>query len=364
MALKIGFLTTLGVNVGDEFIREGLRAVLDASGVDYTPLYVNKHDPASLHTWAEDECVAVADKFRECDLFLQSGAPVYWRLHDGAASSLNSEWHQWMWVDRLLAPGPGPVFANLGAGSCQAWGDGPEVFLADPACADFARQAGRRAALTTVRDPLAARILSALEVPHHALSCPAFLAGARHRQVMRVGGPVGVNLMPLGGHWDLDGFDAAAWEAGCHLLLAGLRALGPLLLIAHDETERVWLERFAAPGERVFLGRAWREYFDAYASCALVVANRVHGAICAAGFGVPALIMGNDSRAEIGRPLGLPIFRSGGACIPAVLSQAAELHRDRAARREELLAQREALVGRYVELLAPVLGQAQAGGRP
>ena len=44
MGIKIGFLTTLGVNVGDEFIREGIRHVLDQCGVPYAPFYVNKRE--------------------------------------------------------------------------------------------------------------------------------------------------------------------------------------------------------------------------------------------------------------------------------------------------------------------------------
>ncbi len=74
--LKIGFMTTLGVNVGDEFIREGIRAVLDRIGVPYEPLYVNKHDPHSLIHPHEEESLIVRDKYWDCDIFMQAGAPV------------------------------------------------------------------------------------------------------------------------------------------------------------------------------------------------------------------------------------------------------------------------------------------------
>ncbi len=71
---------------------------------------------------------------------------------------------------------------------CQPWGDDGEGFVKDPACASFAQRAGRRAAITTVRDPLASRILDRLKVPHHCLPCPAFLArNAGRRQPIKTG---------------------------------------------------------------------------------------------------------------------------------------------------------------------------------
>src|SRR5687767_211941 len=156
MPLSVGFFTSLGVNVGDEFIREGIRAVLDGVGVPYHPFYIHKLDPASLAEPREDEPFLVRDKYWDSDVFIQAGAPVYWHILEGQSTSLNSAWHQWMWEDRILRNSDeGPVFFNLGAGSCQPWGDDGAAFVADPACAGFARRASARAVLTTVRDPLA-----------------------------------------------------------------------------------------------------------------------------------------------------------------------------------------------------------------
>ena len=239
------------------------------------------------------------DKYWESDLFIQSGAPVYWHLLGGDATSLTSEWHQWMWEERILQsetglaaadpPEPGgkgrrhPLFVNLGAGSCQPWGQDGAPFLADAACVDFARRAGRRARVTTVRDPVAAEILTALQIEHTAVACPAFLAAARHRlDITPPAGHIGVNLMPLGGHFDLaGGFDSACWRQDCLRLTAMLRRLGPLVFVAHDEAERAWMEPFAVAGERVFLAPTWRAYLDLYAGCALVVGQPcARGGLC------------------------------------------------------------------------------------
>lgn len=359
--LRIGLLTTLGVNVGDEFIREGIRAVLDATGVPYTPLYVNKHDPASLWRPAEDETVRTADKFWASDVFIQAGAPVYWHFSGGRVSSVTSEWHGWMWEKRILARenplgGPRPEFLNLGAGSCQPYEDHGASFVDDPACAAFARAAGARAAWTTVRDPIAAGMLTALGVEHTPIACPAFLAGCRHRWTPPDPRLIGVNLMKLGAHWDLDGgFDPAAWQAFCLRLCQELRRLGRLVFICHDADERDFSLRYAQPDERIFLAPTWREYFDAYSACAAVVANRIHGALCAAGFGVPGLIMGNDTRARIGDYVGLPVYRSGVVSVEEVVTQVRDFVSRRTEHSERLLAHRDRTLRTHVEKIEPVL---------
>jgi len=355
--LKIGFLTTLGVNVGDECIRNGIRAILDALGTDYTPLYINKHDPKSASVPCEDEDISLNDKFFDCNLFVQSGAPVYWNLGPNA-NSLTCEWHEWVWQKRLFATddNTGPVFVNLGAGSCQAWTDSAEVFLRDSKCAEFARQAHARARLTTVRDPIAKIILDRLGCKAEALPCPAFLAAARSAQIHTRRNLIGVNFMALGGHYSLDPiFAEEKWIADVTLMIDGLRKLGRLLFIAHDNNEAEFLGRFLQPGERMFLSRGWRDYLEVYGACSLVVANRVHGAVTAAGFGAPAVILGNDTRAQIGDFIGLARFQSGHVNASDVLDTSAELIRRASEERERLLYLRASTISTYCRLLSPIL---------
>lgn len=361
MSTKVSFLTTTGVNVGDEFIREGIRSVLDRSGIPYQPFYVNKHNATSLWTACEDEPASVSDKYWDADVFMQAGAPVYWYHSNGGSTSLTSDWHEWMWNERILKQSdePAPRFVNLGAGSCQPWGDDGSAFIADPGCAGFARRAGARADLTTVRDPVSGRILDALGIPHETLPCPAFLAAMRHGPARLPFGAIGVNLMPLAGHYALDSaFNGPDWLVKCYLLLSRLRKLSPLLFIAHDLPERSFLSQFAAAGERVFWSANWRDYLDVYAGCSLVIANRVHGAVCAAGFGVPSMIIGNDTRASIGEFIGLPIYR-GARCDPEEAGDtAAALLRNRCAEMERLRSLRETTLEQYTALVSPILQEA------
>lgn len=360
--LRVGFMTTLGVNVGDEFIREGVRAVLDHFGVRYSPLYVNKHDAMSLCAPREDESEIVEDKFWDCDLFVQAGAPVYWNfVTDRRHSSLTSEWHQWLWSERILnrTAASQPLFVNLGAGSCQPWADTGDAFVNDPQCARFAQSAGERAALTTVRDPLAAHMLERLDVAHVSLACPALLAACRHARASTRPGLVGVNLMPLGAHYDLEnGFDRDVWRSQCEQLCKTLRKTGRLMFVCHDRTEQEFAAELATGDERVFSSSNWRDYFDVYSACGVVLANRVHGALCAAGFGVPALIMGNDTRALIGEYIGLPIHRSGRIDCDEVAGWANEMLERGDVERARLLSLRSQALNEYVRLLRPVIEEA------
>lgn len=365
MAIQVGFLTTLGVNVGDEFIREGIRHVLDRCGVPYAPFYVNKHDRGTLARPVEDEVTETGNKFWASDLFIQAGAPVYWHL--GRHTSVTSEWHGWFWESLAFCPtppGPAPVFVNLGAGTTQAWGEGVESFLQDEACARFARQAAQRSLLTTVRDPLASHLLGRLGIEHQVLPCPAFLAGGRHAKGGPIRGLIGVNLMPLASHYDLTGdFDRARWRKTAQLLVRDLRRDSSLVFICHNRDEVEFCGAFREPGERIFWSATWRDYLDAYAQCEAVVANRVHGAVCAAGFGVPSIIIGNDTRAQIGDLLGIRRFHAATMDPAEAASAMRALRQQWTAESVRLLAAREESACKYQKLLQGIVERAAVGAR-
>ncbi len=356
-ALRVGFLTTLATNVGDDWIREGVRAMLDRAAPGYSPLLVNKWSQASLRERVEDEREQVADKYWDSDLFIIAGAPVYWHLTGGRHRSLEAEWHKWIYADRALSGGDRehPVLLNLGAGSGQPWGDDGSCFVNDAECAAFARELGWQAAVTTVRDRVADSILERLEVPHRLLPCPAFLAPRRRDPISGAGGPIGVNLMHLGGHFDLDGeFSTSRWREQCGALLEGLRKLGRIAFICHDSGEQRFMESLAAPGEELFSSPDWREYHAAYARCAAVVANRVHGAVYAAGCGVPSVIIGNDSRALIGEPLELPVERSATLDPGALVERVSGMLRRRSDESAALLDRSERTIGLYAQIVGPI----------
>jgi FkbM family methyltransferase len=317
--LRVSFITTLGRNVGDEFIREGIRSFLDAClGADgYQAYYVCKHDAASLHQVRYDEPEALSDKLLEADIIIQSGAPVYWCNNGGKHTSCTADWHQAIWEERVLKQGDRKLILNLGAGAGQKAEDDLASLLSSESLRDFARRAGESCRWTTVRDPLAHRFLDEIGVEHEMLACPAFHA-ARRVCAGRPPAPsddrLAVNLMKLAGHYRLKPqTDAAQWRDCIERLLPMLRRSHRLLFVAHDRAEAEFMGEFAQADEEVFLSDDYRAYMRLYAQVKGIVANRVHAGVCVSGFGRPAVIIGNDCRVGIARPIGIPARDSADA---------------------------------------------------
>ena len=302
---KIVFMTSLGVNVGDEFIREGICSFLDEIFENWEPFYVNKVDLSSLRQPLEDEVAVLEDKFRDADIIIQAGAPVYWKI--GENTSYNVEWAEELWQKRIFQLGPEKPILNIAAGACQPYPDFAKTFLSDPACVQFAKDVSSACRWTSVRDPLASQILYALGLEHDVLPCAAFHASRRLKPMNDYGDTLGVNLMPFSGHYKLkEDIDEKAWTMTVGAFLSDLRERHSLLFIAHDPSEKEFMEHYLASGEAIFYSPRWRDYLPVYGKCTAVIASRVHGAICAAGFGRPAVIVGNDTRLLIGDYVGIP----------------------------------------------------------
>ncbi len=357
---RISLLTTFRTNIGDDLAREGVLAVLDRAAPGYSALLIDKWSQASLHERLDGEREDAADKYWESDLFVIAGAPAYWHLTHGRHRSPDAQWHKWIYADRALAGGDAdhPALLALGVGSGQPWADPGAAFVNDAQCAAFAKELGWRAAATVVRDSLASSILTRLEVPHCILPCPSFLAPRRRDPIAADSrGPIGVNLMHLGGEFALDPeFSPPSWRRRCTDLLAGLRTLRPLAFIAHDEADQRFMESLA-PGERILTSKDWKDFDAFYSTCSAVVSNRVHGALYAAGRGIPSIIVGNDSRALCGEPVGLPIERAATVTPEAIVERTRALLADRDTESARLLALSDRTLEAYAEVVRPVIAE-------
>lgn len=359
---RVAFMTTVGRNVGDEFIRDGIASLLwDAIG-PIEPYYVNKHDLSSLATPLLDEMDLVADKFAAADLIVQAGAPVFWHL--GESRCYREDWVRALWHERIFPLARAKPFLNLGAGSCQSREGEIEPLISDPQCVDFVREVGSCAALTTSRDPLTHDLLERVDacrgagVAHELLPCPAFHAARRvngvngGRSEPPRDGVLAVNLMELAGHYMLKPEnDPKRWSDTILATLPRLRERYRLLFVAHDEAEVRFLKHCNYPHEHIFFSHDYRDYLSLYSRVAGIVANRVHAAVCVAGFGRPAVIIGNDSRIGIARPIGIPAADASEATADWIVdSLNAQMDR-----RDQLMAERielrESSARRYVELI-------------
>jgi hypothetical protein len=350
--LRIAFMTTVGRNVGDEFIREGIRSCLDDIGRDYLPFYVDKSDLTTLHRWQLDEQEALGDKFREADLIIHAGAPAFWHL--GVSTCYNESWVKQLWEDRIFKLAPQKRVFNLGIGTCQPREDDSATLLNDPQCVEFIRRVVNSARLTTVRDRLTSQIFESLGLHAELLPCPAFLAARRvnggiakpPRDVLAV------NLMELGGHYLLKSeYDPKRWSDVILQTLPQLRKNHRLLFVAHNEAEVRFLRYCNQPDEEIFHSKDYRDYLTLYSEVAGIVSNRVHGAVCVAGFGRPAVLVGTDSRIGVARPIGIPAID---ACevtsdwIVQSLQQQMD-HRDTVM--AERIQRRESVASAYIRLL-------------
>ena len=349
-ALKISFMTSLGVNIGDEFIREGICSFLDEVIENWAPFYVNKVDLSSLYEPREDETTTFTDKFRHADVIIQAGAPVYWNL--GKSTSYNVEWAEELWQNRIFKLGSEKLILNIAAGSCQPYPDFAKTFISDPMCVQFAKDVSSACNWTSVRDPLASQILYSLRLEHEVLPCTAFHAARRTNLNADCGEVIGINLMPLGGHYSLnDDINEGVCKRKIEGFLPKIRKYHRLLFIAHDVSEKKYMEQFLGPGEVIFYSSCWRDYLPVYAKCAATVANRVHGAVCAAGFGKPSVILGNDTRLLIGDYIGIPSRYIGQVSPEEVVDLLEAGLRDQRREKDRLLDLREESAARYCQAI-------------
>lgn len=348
--LKIAFMTTLGVNVGDEFIREGICSFLDEIFEGWEPFYVNKHDLLSLHQPVEDEVTILEDKFYDADIIIQAGAPVYWKI--GESTSYNVEWTEELWRKRIFGLGPEKPIFNIAAGACQPYPDFARTFLSDPACIQFARDVSSACRWTSVRDPLASQILYALGLEHEVLPCTAFHAPRRLKPLNGYGEALGVNLMPLAGHYKLkEDIDEKAWAVTIEAFLSDMRKRHSLFFIAHDLSEKEFMKHFLASGEVIFYSPRWRDYLPVYGKCSAVIASRIHGAVCAAGFGKPAVIVGNDTRLLIGDYINIPAIYVSKVKVEELVDLVETAISMGGRERDRLLTLREETAARYREAI-------------
>ena len=312
--LKFAFITTRRTNIGDDFVREGLRAVLDEI-CEYHAYLVHKHAPDTTCTTRypeeeeqEEEGPVLGDKVLDADAVFQTGAPVYWNLGTGPGQKCcTAEWIGPLWYERIAHVSSRlPVF-NIAAGGCQPYYGSASEIVDDLDCARFTRDIHSFCRITTVRDKLAEEVNCLLGLPVLRMPCVSIHAWRRNKIAAEISPNIALNFMPLGGHYDLDGrTDPQRWASNFVALDRILRLRGlQTSLVAHDRKELNALSAMF-PDRAVFFSEDYRDYFHYYAGCRGGVFNRVHGAMLLAGRGVPALVIGNDSRARMVDELGLP----------------------------------------------------------
>jgi hypothetical protein len=324
--VKIGLITTMDNNIGDDFIREGICRVLKDvfKGHKIEFVSVNKHKPYTIYpTWHPVHLRNIAghfpvvkyhakiaietlfskmgfSNFDDCDLIVQCGAPVFW------PNCSNNEWAKPIWhevIGRLC--GKIPVL-NLAAGSCYPWERQPET-LESPEDAEYIKSILSYCCLTTVRDRLAQSVCKSVGEDVPLIPCSAFLASRGRVTKLEESGYILINYMAGGGHfaWE-QGIDAGQWEITVKQLISALGKRHKLAFLCHDEKE-VLLAQEIASGLPVFYPKTLMEYFNCVSHAKFAICNRMHASVGMAGMGVPSVAVCTDTRLLMVAELGLPV---------------------------------------------------------
>lgn len=372
-ATRVGLVTTLDTNIGDDFIRAGIVRLLNDPRLDLRPgdaVAVNKHLPLSVYprrhplrwfgayrkrgasrVW--DAASALLSplgrsSFHACDAIVQCGAPVLWpRCH-------HNEWARPLWYDVIGRIHDRVPVLNLAGGSAFPWEHRPETFE-DAEDAAYARDIGSFCRLTTARDPLAAALWASVGIVAPVLPCTAFLAlepvaspSARPPVVL-------VNYMTGGGHFEWSqAIDPDTWRRELTAVLDALKPRYTVEFVCHND-EEVRLARALDPSLPVHIPKSVAAYQQLAGSASAAVVNRLHAAVALAGIGVPSVSVGTDTRMLMVRELGLPVHYVKDASAPEIVDRLEGFLRAPEAERERLLALRGQTVDRYLSLLEPVL---------
>lgn len=348
----LGLITTHGTNIGDDLIRVGARAVIDAALGEppQSVVEVNKHRPltvlrspwpdrivqrlprgrhtATRHIGRALAPLRLASVFDDVAIVAQCGMPLMW---PGCG---RAEWYPTVWRD-VLGRRHVPLVLNLAGGSCFPWTAQrrPRLERGDAAAL---RMILGRSDLITVRDELAAEVAARLGFAATALPCTAMHAARATGIAGADGDAVVLNIMPRGAHftWGQE-LDAATWLATVDRLVSLLAPDFPLLFLCHDRAEHD-LARLRWPGHEAVLPTRPFDYLVAARRARVAVVNRMHAAVALAGLGVPAVAVGSDTRLLMVEQTGQVVQYLGEATATGLRDRVHELVAEAGKRREYL----------------------------
>ncbi|MFH1221338.1 MAG: polysaccharide pyruvyl transferase family protein [Candidatus Eisenbacteria bacterium] len=374
--MRIGLITTIGTNIGDTLIREGICLVLKEvfGGRDLEFVLVNKHAPLTVYPDGHPVRAAVLarylprgraraasaierlasklnmSRFDGCDLIVQCGTPVLW------PGCHRCEWAVPIWhhvVGRLSERIP---VLNIAAGACYPWERQPSE-VTDPRDIEYLRAITSYCRTTTVRDRLAHRLFQAMDIEAPLVPCSALLAAGRNPTANGGDGTVLIDYMHGGGHYDWDQrIDPSAWARTMRNLIERLKHRHNLVFLCHDEKE-YGLAKDLDPTLRRMWPKDPQEYFDLVATASGAICNRMHASVALASLGIPSIAVCTDTRLLMVEALGLPCLYVKEATADRLEDLLEHLLARRAQEKARLLALRTETWNRYVEVFSRAMDE-------
>lgn len=314
---KIAFITTVNHNVGDDFIREGIKYLLSKLDIEIEYSYIHKHAPVSVRHGFEsirnyrmskliDAVLPLSfskDKILEADYVIQSGAPVFW-CHSvlSHAHCADNEWYKPLMKKRFSKSSA--KFLNLAAGACQTWQSSGYEVADCPKCSKYIKEIESIALSTTLRDNIAHNMLDSLNLDAPVIPCTSIFVSDALGIKKKEPEYVAFNFMKGGGHYSFgQKIDYDKWNKVFAEFYNEISKNEKCIFVCHndDEVETV-KENF--PGVETFRSDRYSDYIRLYAKVKFGIMNRIHGAFPIISFGRPAVIIGNDSRAKMAEVVG------------------------------------------------------------
>lgn len=371
--MKIGLITTIDTNIGDDFIRRGICKLLAAhynDKVEFIP--VNKHFPYTVYpTWhpaylgqisenfpqVKNRLQSLVDRyfssighsrFDHCDLIVQCGAPVFW-----FNCNLN-EWATPIWHDVIKRLCDDIPVLNLAAGSCYPWKK-QDIAFDNPLDVEYMKSILGYCRMTTVRDELAQSICGRLGWKTPRVPCAAILAADQQDPSDTSESYILINYMRGGGHYDFQqGVDDSKWERTIKELIVRLERRHKVAMICHDSKEEN-LAMELAPSLTKYFPKSPQEYFECIAGAKLGVCNRMHASVGMAGLGIPSVAIGTDTRLLMVKETGLPVHYVDDVSVDTLETQLEDILSNKAHERDRLLTLRKETWGKYMSILGEVL---------
>ncbi len=320
--MKISVITTVNHNVGDDFVREGIKYLLKQyfKDKDITFQNIHKHSPITTrygfewfrnfrlsrsvdsiipHSWSKDRVL-------EADIIVQSGAPVYWCHEVGGGHCYNNEWYRPLIKERFLK-NENAKLLNLAAGTCQRYDSAGDEFCDQ--CNTYIKEFYELTLVTTVRDSLAKVVLSKIGIDVPVIPCSSIFAIDEHNLKNEGEDYVVVNYMKGGAHYTFgQKINVEKWEREFKKFYFELKRKEKVIISCHNQKEVDDVLKFDSKAKIFYVKDDYLEYMKFYSKAKFGIMNRVHGAFLMASYGKPSIVIGNDSRAKMSEEIGIKYY--------------------------------------------------------
>jgi len=319
--MKVAIITTVNHNIGDDFVREGIKflikKVLENDNIEF--YNIHKHSPITVRNGFEwfrknriasklDKIIPVKftkDKILNADILIQSGGPVYWCHKNNHC--YNNEWYRPLIKERWLKYKKEIPLLNIAAGTCQKYySDGLEFC---EKCNNYIKEFYKYSTITTVRDKLAKKVLNNLGLNTKVIPCSSIFAIDNYSFKNEGEDYVVVNYMEGGGHYTFgQKIDFYKYKKEFTKFYFELKKKENVVISCHSQKEVREALEFDPRANIFYEKNDYLAYMKFYSKAKFGIMNRVHGAFMMASYGKPSIIIGNDSRARMAEEIGLKSY--------------------------------------------------------